>query len=244
VYSCYPVVNPTGALYSASELADLLSVCKAHQALVILDTLFHGLEFHAAPGAFHLGAAAASQHLPAMVCLGGVSKEYAAGGLRFGYAWTNEASVADHLDAVLSTPHETVQLAVRRLLERQVVADPTLLTDLAEQRRILRARATRLADVLGQTGWEPLPSSGGLFLVATPTALLGATLTYPWAGQPKSITLNASNIAEALFATCGLLINNDVWTGIPGFCRFVLSVSEAEFARGLAALQVFPRLLA
>jgi methionine S-methyltransferase len=239
VYCCYPVVNPTGAVYSAAELSDLLSVCKAHRAVVLLDTLFHGLEYHTGHVPFHLGAATTSSQLPGMVLLGGVSKEFAAGGLRFGYAWSNETLLASHIAAVLSEPHETTQLTVRYLLEKQVADDPQLLVDQAEQRRVLRDRAARLATVLAQAGWKPLPSHGGLFMVATPAGLYGRSCTYDWGGQPKTVLLNATNIAEALFASQGLLINNDVWTGIPGFCRFVLSVTDEAFARGIAALEAF-----
>jgi methionine S-methyltransferase len=113
------------------------------------------------------------------------------------------------------------------------------LVDQTEQRRVLRHRAARLATVLAQAGWKPLPSHGGLFMVATPAGLYGRSCTYDWGGQPKTVLLNATNIAEALFAAQGLLINNDVWSGIPGFCRFVLSVTDEAFARGLAALEAF-----
>jgi methionine S-methyltransferase len=174
-----------------------------------------------------------------MVLLGGVSKEFAAGGLRFGYAWSNDAMLASHVAAVLSEPHETTQLTVRYLLEKQVADDPQLLVDQTEQRRVLRHRAARLATVLAQAGWKPLPSHGGLFMVATPAGLHGRSCTYDWEGQSKTVLLNATNIAEALFASQGLLINNDVWTGIPGFCRFVLSVTDEAFARGVAALEAF-----
>jgi methionine S-methyltransferase len=233
------VVNPTGAVYAAAELSDLLSVCKAHRAVVLLDTLFHGLEFHTGHVPFHLGAATTSSQLPGMVLLGGVSKEFAAGGLRFGYAWSNDATLASHVAAVLSEPHETTQLTVRYLLEKQVADDPQLLVDQTEQRRVLRHRAARLATVLAQAGWKPLPSHGGLFMVAAPTGLHGRSCTYDWEGQPKTVLLNATNIAEALFASQGLLINNDVWTGIPGFCRFVLSVTDEAFEQGIAALEAF-----
>ena len=244
VYCCYPMVNPTGAVYSATEMIDLLRVCQAHHAGLLLNTLCHGLAFEPSPSSFHLGASATPSQLPTMVVMGGVSKEFAAGGLRFGYAWSNDADLAADIEDVLSEPHETVQLAVRTLLEKQIAADPQLVAHVESQRQLLQERAARLCDVLAQTGWEPLPPQGGSFLVASPTGLVGPSLTYDWEGQPKQVTLDASHVAEALFATHGLLINSDRWTGIPGLCRFVFSVSHESFEQGLTALKAFYRTVA
>jgi methionine S-methyltransferase len=89
--------------------------------------------------------------------------------------------------------------------------------------------------VLQELGWRVLPPSGGLFLVASPERYLGKTLLV----GDKTYCLSGSNINEALYYSVGLLINNEVWTGIPGYCRFVLSVEEATFEAGLQKLRAF-----
>ena len=45
-----PIVNPTGALYSSSEIAALLSVCQRRGAKVILDVCFSDLQFEGNDG--------------------------------------------------------------------------------------------------------------------------------------------------------------------------------------------------
>ena len=36
-----------------------------------------------------------------------------------------------------------------------------------------------------------------------------------------------------------MLINNCVWTGVPGYCRFVLSVGEDTFNEGIKRIEEF-----
>jgi methionine S-methyltransferase len=71
-----PLVNPTGALYTSSEITALSEVARKHDALLILDSIFSGLEFES-PQAMQLGSAR-------WAVLGGLSKEFSAGGLRVG----------------------------------------------------------------------------------------------------------------------------------------------------------------
>ena len=46
---------------------------------------------------------------------------------------------------------------------------------------------------------------------------------------------------EAFFFSTGILINGSEWTGIPDYCRFVLSVSEKEFQEGVKAVESFSK---
>jgi len=41
-----------------------------------------------------------------------------------------------------------------------------------------------------------------------------------------------------LFEQQNLAVNNSTWTGLPGYCRFVLSVSEQSFNEALLRLQM------
>jgi methionine S-methyltransferase len=235
VYLNFPVVNPTGSIYTPSELTALLNVLKKRQAKVVIDSIFAGLEFgEAVP--YSLDA-----HIWQMplVILGGISKEYAAGGLRLGYAYTQNDFLHECLrQHTKAQPHHTVKYAMKRLLQAQE-NNAGLLSDLRQQRAILAKRAEKLANALEETGWKPLRGQGGLFMAAAPMAYLGKEITVSTPQGDRTYILDSSNISEALFYATGLLINNAVWTGIPEHCRFVLSVSDEAFEQALNCLQVF-----
>jgi methionine S-methyltransferase len=118
--------------------------------------------------------------------------------------------------------------------------DVALLADLGEQRGVLRERAERLRGVLESCGWKVLPPQGGLFLVASPRAYMGKSISVTKPGGERfDVKLDASTLPEALLACEDVLVNGDMWTGLPGFCRFVLSTRSETFERGLAGLRRF-----
>jgi len=114
----------------------------------------------------------------------------------------------------------------------------SLLADLQKQQTNLKERYSKLNTVLQNLGWKVLPPEGGLFLVAKPERYIGQKLMV----DGKEILISSNSINEALFYNIGLLINNDVWTGIPGYCRFVLSVEEDVFTDALDKLKAFDKL--
>lgn len=238
-----PVVNPTGSLYQSDEMAALLAVAAKHRARVVIDVLFSGLE-HAEGVSWDLGPLLAD-HALSLVVLGGVSKELAAGGLRFGFAWCHgEATERSVARGLTTAPHATTRFAARRIFAGLNRPTPRTRAELAAQRTLLAQRAARLAQVLAECGWEPLPPGGGLFLVARPAAYLGRTLTIATPRGAWSGVLDGENIAEAMFWAVDLMINNSRWTGIPEHCRFVFSVEEAPFEEGLRRIRAFWELVA
>src|SRR6185369_12335659 len=147
-----PVANPNGSLYSSDELAALLAVAARHRARVVLDILFSGLEFEeAVPWDLET---ALSQHALDLVVLGGMSKELAAGGLRFGFAWCRGEEMSQALTrGVAARPHQTLLLAARGIFAGLNQPAARTREELAEQRRILKRRSQELARVLTDCGW-------------------------------------------------------------------------------------------
>jgi len=234
-----PVANPTGSLYSSDEVSALLAVAARHRARVILDVIFSGLEFEeTVPWDLE---EVLSNHPLDLVVLGGISKELAAGGLRFGFAWCRGEELDRALArGVTARPHRTLLLAARNIFAG--LNNPTARTreELAEQRQVLKRRAEELASVLTACGWEPLLPQGGLFLVARPAAYLGRSLRLETQeGEKIYNLLDSENISDAMFWAVGLLINNSIWTGIPEHCRFVYAVTEEQFQEGLKMIRLF-----
>lgn len=246
LYLNAPIVNPTGALYTPTELARLLGAAHAAQATVMIDTIFAGLE---SPEAAAL--VASRPLLPALECdaklvlFGGISKELAAGGLRFGFAYATTPVHAHALEraSAYGVPHASVRFAVKRTLARLVTGDRELEHELSAQRALLAERASRLCGVLEECGWEPVRPRGGLFVVARPTSYEDRHLELVTDQGRRRFHLRDDELVEALLTTTGLLINGPGWTGLPRYFRFVLSVEENTFDEALDCLRRFHRLV-
>lgn len=233
----FPLINPTGALYGREEANRLFGRLASSHAHLIIDTVFSGLEFNQEPQdalPFDL-----AQHTHAglkYTLIGGISKEFSAGGLRFGYAITHDESLIEALaDSPIDQPHTTMRHTIKNIYRLLIDNNASLLADLQTQQAKLHTRFVRLHHVLQALGWKVLPPAGGLFLVASPEKYLGKTISI----GDRTFHLSSHNINEALYYGVGLLINNAVWTGIPGYCRFVLSVEDAAFEAALEKLRVF-----
>lgn len=236
-----PVVNPTGAVYSTGELLDIMEVLEAHKCNVIIDTIFSGLEFNKRLSVIHLermkNLSGSTSHSASLLLLGGLSKELAAGGLRLGWAASEDKQLMAGLRARLTAlPHSTVRYAAKKIYSALVEPQHPLQGHLDAQRDLLKKRSVVLCETLSSLGWDVIEPQGGLFVCASPTKYLGSSAHSQDSG---ALTEAADAIAAALHKTTGLLVNGSTWTGLPGYLRFVMSVEENEFASAVKKLQEF-----
>jgi len=227
----FPLVNPTGACWTNQHIHSILSLEEMKKTRIIIDTVFSGLEFN---GISPYTAMAETEDKLSYIVLGGISKEYSAGGIRFGYALSNFCN--DLNSKINYIPHSTVLYAAKRIYSKYLDSDPRVLQSLEHQRTILKERSQVLSNVLREFGWTVVPPQGGLFLVAEPTALLGRSYQLQ---NGTTLHIDASNIGLLMHEKANFLINNDQWTGIPGFCRFVLSVEKSTFEEGIKRIEQF-----
>jgi methionine S-methyltransferase len=239
IFLNFPLVNPTGAKYETSEIEAILSVPGISNTTIIMDTIFSGLEFGKSAESYQLDKLFDDGKIK-YALLGGISKEFAGAGLRFGYLATKNQLISDGINKYLnSRPHSKILYACKKIYGLLNKQDSSLLKTLEEQRHTLQSRANQLSKTLTDCGWKVLPSQGGLFIVASPVGYFGKVIEVSNSSGKLNITLNGSNIHEALFYATDLLINNDVWTGIKGYCRFVLSVNVDDFENALLAIRKF-----
>jgi len=236
-----PVVNPTGAVYSTGELIDIMQVLRTHKCGLIMDTVFSGLEFNKKHTGVHLERhREMTGHLESdisILLLGGLSKELAAGGLRFGWAASSDKELVSSLRGKLSaSPHSTVRYAARKVYAALNEPENPLHSHLESQREKLRNRSKMLCEHLTRLGWEVVKPEGGLFVCASPRKYLNGIAQ---SADSNARTSAADSIADAIFKSTGLLINGSTWTGLPGYLRFVVSVEENEFASAVKKLQEF-----
>jgi len=229
-----PINNPTGAIYTQKEITELIKIAAEHDVTLVMDCVFSGLEFDESLAwdlsqNFHQISHSQNSRL---VIMGGISKEFAAGGLRFGFSWSTSKALLLALENELPhVPHFTLGYAVRKLLAAQYAGDVGLVAHQQEQIRLLSSRAKKLTALLQAKGWRVIQPEGGLFLVAKPEKFMQENDLSP--------TEAGDLITRRLFDSQNLVINNSTWTGLPGYCRFVLSGSQSDFEQALNRLEQF-----
>ncbi|KAJ1385725.1 Pyridoxal phosphate-dependent transferase, major domain [Sesbania bispinosa] len=255
VYISGPTVNPTGLVYSNNEIGEILSICARFGARVIIDTSSSGLEFDCEGwGGWDLAGClstlnSSSKPSFCVSLLGGLSLKMLNGVLRFGFLILNQSALVDTLYSYpgLSKPHSTVRYAVKKLLELRE-QKPSILSDaIVEHTRILRSRFKSLKEALEKSGWDVLKSCAGVSVVAKPSAYLNKTVKLKISPEGEGsqgnaimeITLDDSNIRNAILKATGLCINSGSWTGIPGYCRFNIALEENDFKRALDCILKF-----
>lgn len=93
-----------------------------------------------------------------------------------------------------------------------------------------------ILQLLKECGWDVVEPQGGISMVASPSAYEGKAVK----GDTYGIkSLNSDNIRDAILKVTGLSISSSSWTGIPNYCRFMLALSEGDFAASCKALQKF-----
>jgi methionine S-methyltransferase len=225
-----PIVNPTGAIYNSEELREIAGIIANQNGVLVLDSIFSGLGFSEGDEKIQKDIL---QNCHSLI-LGGLSKEFAAGGLRVGYALSKDTKLLEIIKACeLTAPHKTLQFALKKLYQsaEHIQSANLMKQALQEQRELLKKRAASLGQILKSCGWQVLESYGGLFLVATPKVWLGKTI------NGKKIEMD--NLVNLLRESSGVVINSPEWIGLPNYFRFVLSVSELEFKKALAAIKKF-----
>lgn len=242
LYLNAPVVNPTGTVYTPGELSDLLDVLAQHRCGLILDTIFSGLEFNRRQTHSRLNRLwpGDDTHRVPLIMLGGLSKELAAGGLRFGWAICSDQQLSQNMKGRMSSlPHSTVRHAARKIYQSLKDNSHHIHEHLEQQRKTLKERAKCLSELLTTLGWDVIESEGGLFVCASPRKYLeDVRQSFPTT-KTFDETKAADKICEQIFTSTGLLLNSATWTGLPSHLRFVISLDEKDFDSALLKLREF-----
>jgi len=151
IYIPGPTINPTGQIYSNSEISEILAVCKSRGARVILDTSYSGLEYNESAkwDLNHIGTGSEEGSSYAIAILGGFSTGLMTGGLEFGFAAVlDPVFIEAFKDApTMSRPHATSKYTIKKLLGQLSQKSDVLVTGLEEQKNTLQLRSQQLCKV-------------------------------------------------------------------------------------------------
>ncbi len=210
--------NPTGAVLTAQEIAEIGAVCRRHDLWIVCDEVYEQLVF---------GAGFASPFdnpdlAERTIVVSSISKSHAAPGFRSGWA----IGPAEFCTRLLSVS-ETMLFGVQPFIaDMTAYALDNPISTAATMRQSYKARAARFADALSRApGLVPLPPEAGMFIVVdvSETGMSGEEFAWALLNEELVAVMPGSSFGE----------------GAAGFIRLSLTVPDAhidEACRRIAAL--------
>jgi aspartate aminotransferase len=214
--------NPTGQLYSAPEIAELLNICVANEMFFILDrlywkTLFEVDEYPEPP--------INESTLPWLIQIDGLSKNWCGvGGLRVGWSVGPKdlaltmVNLQSHITSGTATPGQHAALAVLR--ERY---DFHMQDALKSKSKLFHKMASTIPGV------RPLPSQGAFYSFWNVEELFGKKT------HNGSTIENSLQLSQYLVSSAGIITVPGSAFMLEGYLRTCFHVPESEIELGLTA---------
>lgn len=214
--------NPAGQYYSAEQWREIAGAIRAGRGYLMFDDVFGMLDFGRVRGRRTPSLQILTPELgPRLIAFGGVSKEFAAGGLRFGYAATPNPALAEAMRAeLLAVPDPLALAAAPEYLGRW--------QELIQSHRFyLSSKAMALESVFSERHLPVTPVQGGYALFADLSYLHGRSLRLRGGG---TATITPQNLHELLYSEAGLKVHAEDWARVRGHYRFVFSIERLDEA--------------
>ncbi len=215
--------NPAGQYYSKDKLQGIAETVRRNDGFLLFDDLF---------GMLHFGRRGNEKRIPSLQILqnalgermlgfGGLSKEFSAGGIRLGFAFSENQEILRRLqgDSLLK-PDPIAMLAAQQYFENWRTLIP-------EHNAYLAGKAIHLENFFTDHGLHVLEVQGGYSLVVDLSSLYGKHYR-PNGRQGPQVT--AKNLHELLLTEAGLKVRSPEFNRLPGHYRFVFSIDRLEEA--------------
>ncbi|GLR50380.1 pyridoxal phosphate-dependent aminotransferase [Shinella yambaruensis] len=210
--------NPTGAVLSATEIAEIGAVCRRHDLWIVCDEVYEELVF---------GAAFASPFdnpdlAERTIVVSSISKSHAAPGFRSGWA----IGPAEFCTRLLSVSETMLFGGQPFIADMTAYALDNPISTAATMRQSYKARAARFAEALSRApGLVPLPPEAGMFIVVdvSETGMSGEDFAWALLREERVAVMPGSSFGEEA----------------EGFIRLSLTVPDAhidEACRRITAL--------
>jgi arginine:pyruvate transaminase len=150
--------NPTGAVLTAQEIAEIGAVCRKHDLWIVCDEVYEQLVF----GATFASPFDNPDLAERTIVVSSISKSHAAPGFRSGWA----IGPSEFCTRLLSVSETMLFGGQPFIADMTAYALDNPITTAATMRRIYQGRATRFATALAKApGLLPLPPEAGMFIV-------------------------------------------------------------------------------
>ncbi len=216
--------NPAGRYYSPEQLAELAEVMRRHRGILLFDDIFgllHHQQIPIQPQAY------AARVWDAMgengIYFGGVSKEFAAGGLRLGWALTQNLQWARALSRDVRPKPDILALsASSRYMQNWRILIPEHQNYLAGNRRLL-------TDLLQERHIDYHETEGGYSLLVDFSSFFRQQRSLR-RHDGTQVRITPENLSQLLYEHAGIKVNDAQWSQTPGRYRFVFSIDNMELA--------------
>jgi aspartate/methionine/tyrosine aminotransferase/methylase of polypeptide subunit release factors len=238
--------NPAGIAYPRATLEGLCEYASMHGCWLLCDEVFVGLELANVPEP-RASLAAIVERFPARqrsVYFSGLSKSFAAGGLRVGWMVASDrafaSSVRQHaLGGIERHARVACEVFLRGLLgsPSERTATKHALVEYREHMvALLASQRERLVVLLREYGLcVPEGRAAGLFVFPDVTSLYGRELRV----DGQTLQLSEATLPTVLREHYGLSVNNGAWAGTSGHLRLCFSLEPQRFERAMTRLQRF-----
>ena len=214
--------NPTGSVYSASELRAIAQVARDRDLLIISDEIYEDLVYG---GGRHQSLYNLESWLPERtVVVSGVSKSYSMTGWRLGYAIAHEAlikSLANYQSQALSSPCQISQRAA-------LVALAEAGESVASMREAFARRLTFCVGRMEKLGLPYVKPEGAFYLFFDTSPVLAAR---GWESGQEFCTHLLDEVGLAL-------VPGDAF-GMPTWARLSFAASDFELEQAFDRLERF-----
>lgn len=238
--------NPTGVYVAREELVALANYVVEQRCLLVSDEIF-GLVNLTSPTAETVHSPVTLEGaVPGVgartVVLGGLSKEFAAGGLRVGWLATRDRALASAvrdggpgvLHLITARAAAYLYAAYARSPDGQLLYGArhrSLRGFLTKMRRELAEKRELLAQALPGDARAEGGDAGGLFLAPRMTAWLGREID----GE----TLTPENLPRVVYAHTHVVLNGGPWCSDPERVRAVFSIPREKLVKACERLKAF-----
>ncbi|WP_313526733.1 pyridoxal phosphate-dependent aminotransferase [Shinella sp.] len=210
--------NPTGAVLTAQEIAEIGAVCRRHDLWIVCDEVYEQLVF----GATFASPFDVTDLAERTIVVSSISKSHAAPGFRSG--WT--VGPKDFCTRLLAVSETMLFGGQPFIADMTAYALENPISTAATMRQTYKARAARFAEALSRApGLTPLPPEAGMFIVV----------------DVSSTGMSGEDFAWALLREEGVAVmpGSSFGEQAAGFIRLSLTVPDAhidEACRRIAAL--------
>jgi arginine:pyruvate transaminase len=183
--------NPTGAVLSAEEIAEIGAVCRKHDLWIVCDEVYEQLVFS--------GTFASPFDDPALaertIVVSSISKSHAAPGFRSGWA----IGPAEFCNRLLSVSETMLFGGQPFIADMTAYALDNPIATAATMRATYKARAARFAAALSRApGLVPLPPEAGMFIVVdvSDTGMSGEAFAWALLREERVAVMPGSSFGE------------------------------------------------
>lgn len=219
--------NPTGMLYSRSELEVIAEICKKHDIYIISDEIYSGLVYDNKE--FVSLATLSQDAYERTVIINGVSKSYAMTGWRIGYAAANpkiSKIMANCLSHSTGAPGTMNQIAAI-----EAVSGPQ--DGIEAMRKVFEVRRNYIVKRMNEIeGVSCIVPDGAFYVMMNLSQLIGKT----YGGK---LIENDDDFAVAFLEQGRVAVVPCSGFGAPGFVRWTYAASMENIREGLNRLEKF-----